>query len=323
MNGDAADDEGFDALAVLVQRLAVLTAAGVPAVSAWRHVAAGDPAGPAVAIARGLDNATELPERLAARARTGADRGGRAGGPGGARGSGGAGGPDGSAWGVLAAVWAVAAESGTALAPALERTADVLRGLGAAARDVEVALAGPLATSRIVLALPGIALLLGPLLGFDVLSALASPPGLACAGGAGILIALAVRWNRRLLAWARERDATPGLACELFAIALSGGMSIDRARGVVDTACRTAGLPGDGADEVLAFARDAGVPVVALLRAEADAARREARAASAERAARLETRLLLPLGLCLLPAFVLVGVVPMALAILSSTALAG
>jgi tight adherence protein B len=141
---------------------------------------------------------------------------------------------------------------------------------------------------------------------------------------ASALVGVAMRWNRRLLRWARERDASPGLRCELYAIALSGGTSIDRAADLVARACRDAGIElADDVDAVLAFARRAGVPVVALLRAEADAARHDARTAAAERAVRLETRLLLPLGLCVLPAFVLAGVVPIALAILSSTALAG
>ena len=63
-----------------------------------------------------------------------------------------------------------------------------------------------------------------------------------------------------------------------------------------------------------------GVPAVVLLRSEADGRRRAARVRSRPaRAAELETRLLLPLGLCVLPAFVLLGVVPIALAIVSST----
>jgi tight adherence protein B len=74
---------------------------------------------------------------------------------------------------------------------------------------------------------------------------------------------------------------------------------------------------------VLGFARDAGVPVSVLLRSESDRRRRTARSLAARRAAELETRLLLPLGLCVLPAFVLVGVAPIALAIVSSTGIGG
>ena len=90
-------------------------------------------------------------------------------------------------------------------------------------------------------------------------------------------------------------------------------------------ACAECGLdpPDDGVDAVLAFARAAGVPAVVLLRSEADGRRRTARAIAARRAAELETRMLLPLGLCVLPAFVLLGVVPIALAIVSSTVIDG
>ncbi|MGE3192638.1 MAG: type II secretion system F family protein [Microbacteriaceae bacterium] len=284
---------GFDAVAMLVQRLAVLTAAGIPALPAWRYVDA--------AIASEAVSARDLAARIR---REGETRPGER-----------------SAWQTLACVWGVATESGAPLAPTLGRTAEVLRSLAQSARDVETVLAGPRATSRIVMALPAVALLLGALLGFDLLAAFASPAGLVCLGAAGILNVVAARWNRRLLAWARETDATPGLGFELHAVALAGGMSVARARALVDEASAAAALAlHDDVTGVLEFASAAGVPVVALLRAEADERRRSVRAAAAARAARLESRLLLPLGLCVLPAFVLAGVVPIALAILSSTA---
>lgn len=286
-------------LATLVQRLAVLTGAGIPAASAWRHLAAtGDER--VVAICDGLGSAQELPERIATAASSGRDS---------------------SGWRVLSAIWAVATEGGAALAPALDRAAGVLRDLAQSAREVETALAGPLATSRIVLALPAIGVLLGVLLGFDVVGSFATVPGVICLLGGGTMIAVAVRWNRRLLRWARDLDATPGISFELLAIAMAGGMSVGRATRATADACTRAGLepPGEEVREVLEFATAAGVPVVTLLRAEADERRRSARAEAASRAARLESRLLLPLGLCVLPAFVLIGVAPIGIAILSST----
>ena len=53
-----------------------------------------------------------------------------------------------------------------------------------------------------------------------------------------------------------------------------------------------------------------GVPPGSLLRSAAEAARRDRDALAAEAAARLGVRLVVPLGLCHLPAFVLVGLVP-------------
>jgi tight adherence protein B len=226
-----------------------------------------------------------------------------------------------SAWAVLAATWWIATEAGAALSATLTRSAEVLRGLAQGAREVEVALAGPTATSRVVLALPAVGLALGGLLGFDVIGAFTTVPGVICLALGGILIAVGVRWNRRLIRVARDLDATPGLAFELFAVALAGGASVDRARQLVGAACAEAELdpPDETVDAVLDFARAAGVPAVVLLRSEADGRRRTARSLAARRAAELETRMLLPLGLCVLPAFVLLGVVPIALAIVSST----
>lgn len=286
-------------LAALVQRLAVLTASGLPPRSAWRHAADDDDRAAAVAAA---DSPHEVAERLVAVAQETAP---------------------GSGWRVLAALWVAASDAGAALAPALERAAGVLRDLAQSAREVDVALAGPAATSRIVLALPALAVLLGALLGFDLLAAFTSPAGLVCLVLGLSLVVVAVRWNRALLRWARAGDATAGLAHDLVGIALAGGFPPDRAVAVAAAAAGRAGLapPDDAVDAVLAFATRAGVPVAGLLRAEADETRRAARADAAARAARLESRMLLPLGLCILPAFVLLGVVPIALAIISSTAL--
>ena len=133
----------------------------------------------------------------------------------------------------------------------------------------------------------------------------------------------------------------PGLDAELMAIALSGGVSIDRARAVVRDARRVgtmgestdpggesgvaAANPGgdapggsDDVDAVLALSRTAGVPAVELLRASAAHARHRARVEARLRAARLSSRLLIPLGVCTLPAFLLLGVAPMLLSVMST-----
>ncbi|MEO5919532.1 MAG: hypothetical protein ABIQ01_00170 [Pseudolysinimonas sp.] len=292
----------FEPVSTLVERLAVLTGAGIAPLSAWRYAAAEGAPAEAQRVVAGLDSAHGLPERLAEVALS-------------------VGASERSAWAALAATWWIATEAGAALSATLTRSAEVLRGLAQGAREVEVALAGPTATSRVVLALPAVGLVLGGVLGFDVIGTLATGPGAICLAAGGILIAVAVRWNRRLVRNARDLDATPGLSFDLFAVALAGGASIDRARELVATACAETGLdpPGETVDAVLAFASSAGVPAVVLLRSEADGRRRAARADAAERAARLETRMLLPLGVCVLPAFVLLGVVPIALAIVSST----
>jgi tight adherence protein B len=310
----------FDAAAGVVQRLAVLLGAGIAPASAWRHAAGGPgsgvPAGdsartrpsPAAAlVASGVLErggvGRELAEQLLAERMTAppAER---------------------AAWAALAAAWWVAVESGAPLGPTLQRFAASLRELAESLREVEVALAGPRATSRIVLALPAVGLLFGVLLGFDAPRILlTTPPGWVCLAVGGALVACGIRWNGALLRRARVTDAAPGLGLELLAIAVSGGSSLDGARRIVDAALAEAGLPdvGSEADDVLAFARAAGVPAAALLLAEAEELRRRARSDDRRRAAELGTQLLLPLGVCILPAFVALGVAPIVIAILSST----
>ena len=312
MRGARADltRPSFETAATVVHRVSVLLDAGVAPASAWQHAASGVDSRVVAAVAAGVVEGgavgRDLVDLLLA-ARMSAPVGER------------------EAWAAIAAAWAVATESGAPLAPTLRRFARVLRSVAQGRRNVETALAGPRATSRIVLALPAIGLLFGTLLGFDALRILATtPPGWACLVVGGLLVVGGVRWNRRLIRTASVVDATPGLGLELLAIAVSGGASLDRSRELVDRAVAEAGLAelGDGPDSVLSFSRAAGVPAAALLHAEAEECRRAAAADGRRRAAELGTRLLLPLGVCILPAFIALGVAPIVVSIVSSTALA-
>ncbi|MBN9239843.1 MAG: hypothetical protein BGO97_09100 [Micrococcales bacterium 70-64] len=284
---------GLGDVAAVAHRLAVLLAAGVAPASAWQHVAASTGSPVAVRVAAG--------ESLGAAA---------AGIPG----------LTGQGWRGLAAAVSVATESGSPLAPALREYARSLRELGEGERDARVALAGPAATARIVLVLPGVGILFGLALGFNTLATLFTTPlGWVCLGAGGALLVTAARWNRRLVAAAAPSSATPGLACELMAIGMAGGASLDRARRIVADALAAGGLDAEDVDGVLDLSRRAGVPAGELLRAEARERRAEARATAQERAAALGVRLMLPLGLCVLPAFLALGVVPLLATVVTST----
>lgn len=131
---------------------------------------------------------------------------------------------------------------------------------------------------------------------------------------------LAQVWTRQLSRRARPPTSVPGLRAELWAVALAAGASLDRARHLVDTVLPSpaSGGEADEASRTVAFAHRAGVPAVDLLRAEAWLARHRARTDGRTAAARLSTRLLIPLGVCTLPAFLILGVAPMMLGILRS-----
>jgi tight adherence protein B len=156
-----------------------------------------------------------------------------------------------------------------------------------------------------------------------------------CVVLAAFLIYSGARWSAKLTNRAIPESWNPGLPAELTAMALGGGVSIDRARMLVAQELKVASDFGQPDSEfpdseqpdseqrdiarVLALAEDAGVPAAELLRAEAERQRYEARARGQAAAARLGVQLLLPLGLCILPAFVLLAVVPLIVSVLSST----
>lgn len=99
----------------------------------------------------------------------------------------------------LAACWRVAATSGAALAPAIDRVADALQDEIDLGRDVTSTLAGPRATVHLLAGLPLIGLLLGTAIGarpVDFL--LGSGPGIGCLLAAGALDAAGIAWARRI-----------------------------------------------------------------------------------------------------------------------------
>jgi len=86
-----------------------------------------------------------------------------------------------------------------------------------------------------------------------------------------------------------------------------------------DTAWRSSGARAPellALRDALCFAAVTGAPSSALLYAQAARLRRERNRAAEQRAAALGVKLVVPLGLCSLPAFVCLGVVPVLLGLL-------
>ncbi|WP_166426702.1 type II secretion system F family protein [Labedella populi] len=307
--GDAVEDA-----AGVAERLAVLLGAGVAPASVWGYLIDDS----AVGSARG-DPLGDRLRLIDAAARTGRDVA-----PAIVGALSDAHGED--AWRAVAAAWIVSSESGAPMGPALRAFSTALRAIVHSRREVDVALAGPLLSSRIVLALPLVAIGLGAALGFDVLGVLfGSITGFVCLVVGATLAGVAVWWVARLTAAARRADPSPGLNADLVAIAMGGGVSAERAVALVEEALALVDLPGGAStavDGILAVSRRAGVPAGELLRSEAESERRRARTEGARRAARLGSLLMLPLGVCVLPAFIVLGIVPMVLSLLSSTGLA-
>ncbi|MFJ4254900.1 type II secretion system F family protein [Microbacterium sp. NPDC090003] len=280
--------------ATSVQTLAVLLQAGAMPAVAWRHLAeTGDRH--AIAIVSRIDAGEPIADAIEA---------------------------EGGVWVDLAAAWEIATTVGAPLAEVLRTLAETLRDAASAADDVRIALAEPAGTARLLLWMPLAGLLLGFALGFDTIGVITrNPIGAACVIVGGGLVLLARAWTARLLRRARPSPGTPGMRAELVAVALAGGASIDRALGLLDAVGAVSHGREDRVPDVLELSRAAGVPAIELLRASAAQERHASRVEGRLRASRLSTRLLLPLGVCTLPAFLLLGVAPMLLSVLTSTPL--
>jgi len=278
-----------------ILRLAVLLSAGLDAAAAWRHLA--DDGGELV---RDAADAAAVGDDVAAVLRRAGDE-----------------------WLDVADVWAVAVAVGAPLAETLREMGTTLREAKDIADDVRVALAEPLATARLLAGLPLVGVPLGMALGFDTVRVLTTDPfGRLCLGAGLALVVVARLWSRRLARRATPVAGIPGMTAELYAVALSAGASIERARAIIPRRRPSSPSPVDDdvrrVDATLDLSLRAGVPACDLLRGDAWLARRSARTDGREAAAKLSTRLLLPLGACTLPAFLLLAVAPLLIGVLRS-----
>lgn len=232
---------------------------------------------------------------------------------------------DGPEWRLTAAAWDLAERSGAPLAPALERLARALRSLHELRERRRTLLAAPVSTIRLVTLLPLLSIAMGTMLGFEPLTVLLSATGVWLLVLGGALLTLGVVWSRALVSQVEQQDSVTGLEFELLAIALGGGApperALERVVGCADAAgaewIRFDAFAHTGAvRRTLEAAAQLGAPVGGLLLEEATASRAFAHAELQRSAERLGIRVLVPLGACVLPAFIVLGVLPVLFAML-------
>lgn len=209
--------------------------------------------------------------------------------------------------------------SGSDSARSLDRLAQILRKKDALRRDAAVAAAGATMSARTIAALP--------LLTIPVALRQLDDPIVVVALGAGVALWTAgYRWLMRIVP-RPEDDPPDALIAEDVVVALGGGQSLDRAlrRAAVGRGSRAIVRRFDlGGSWRLALSADhprlataigaalaLGVPVAEALWCFAD----EERAAAAQRfraaVGRAPVKMVVPLACCVLPSFVLVGIVPL------------
>lgn len=244
--------------------------------------------------------------------------------------------------------------AGAPLATSLERAAEHAEERIDALLGRQSALAAPRATGRILSWLPLLGLGLGVLMGSDPVGVLTGSNLGALTGLLGLGLAFAGRrWTAALVHRAEVESAASNgaeqtsnmppvdtaLVLELLAAQLRAGLAPLAALGTLaealnsrplHTVCQrlqmgsgwgsawsgsAAGTFGELRD-ALAPAYTGGAPSTALLLSLADAHRLSERRAAERAAGKLSVALVVPLGLCSLPAFICLGIVPILISLL-------
>ena len=244
--------------------------------------------------------------------------------------------------------------AGAPLATSLERAAEHAEERIDALLGRQSALAAPRATGRILSWLPLLGLGLGVLMGSDPVGVLTGSVLGALTGLLGLGLAFAGRrWTAALVHRAEVESAASNgaeqtsnmppvdtaLVLELLAAQLRAGLAPLAALGTLaealnsrplHTVCQrlqmgsgwgsawsgsAAGTFGELRD-ALAPAYTGGAPSTALLLSLADAHRLSERRAAERAAGKLSVALVVPLGLCSLPAFICLGIVPIIISLL-------
>lgn len=244
--------------------------------------------------------------------------------------------------------------AGAPLATSLERAAEHAEERIDALLGRQSALAAPRATGRILSWLPLLGLGLGVLMGSDPVGVLTGSILGALTGLLGLGLAFAGRrWTAALVHRAEVESAAgsggdqtsnvppvdTALVLELLAAQLRAGLAPLAALGTLSealnsrplhTVCQrlqmgsgwgsawsgsAAGTFGELRD-ALAPAYTGGAPSTALLLSLADAHRLSERRAAERAAGKLSVALVVPLGLCSLPAFICLGIVPILISLL-------
>lgn len=221
-----------------------------------------------------------------------------------------------SAWRSLGAAWEIARVSGAPMGPALESLSRGLRDQERTSRLIDAELAAPHATMRLVGLLPIVAVLGGALGGVNSLSFLflTTPGRGALVVGVGLLV-FAWWWMRVMVRRVVNERTPPSPRADLFLIALGGGVLPRTALQTVDRVMRRWDFekpPENDLEDLVNLSIRAGVPVSSLVRAQLDHARDVESTSATREVGSLSVRLVLPLGLLVLPAFLLMAVVPLA-----------
>ena len=196
---------------------------------------------------------------------------------------------------------------GAPLAPTLERFAKMLELRMQTLGELEVAAAGPIASTKLVMSLPLLVLIGTGISGIPIFRTVFSNSLVWLSLLLGLLLyAFGSRWTNRLLRASTPTKSDPGFRFELAAIGVSAGLPLKLACNYAELAPESVQLDANG------------IATAELLIETANQLRFEQNSADRRRIQKAAVSVLWPLGLTVLPAFVLLAIVPVGLALLTN-----
>ena len=203
---------------------------------------------------------------------------------------------------------------GGRLAPTLDRFAKVLLTLEHSRSELELAVAAPNASTRLVLSLPVLVFVGAGIAGIPIFQLLAQPSAIWISLLLGTaLFWLGSCWTRGLLTKAKPRIEDPGLPLDLLAAAVGAGLPLQSAIDVVEKQIGSIEI-----SELSELDSGSGVALNELLIERAKNLRMEQFTQDRLRIQKASVSVLWPLGLTVLPAFVLIAIIPVGAALIQN-----
>jgi tight adherence protein B len=225
----------------------------------------------------------------------------------------------------LELIWQLSNELGSPIAASLRQLADSRERQVQSERQIQLAFAAPSMTAKLIGWLPLGSLALAQIVGLNPLGAITSNLLVVVAVLIGLaMLALARYWTNRILAAAKPETKDPSTYINCLAMAIEAGLppitAVQKIHARLFDAADDSAIANQSAkaDSVLALSAKTGAAAVGLLRSVADQMREEKIHAENEKIAKLNIKLLLPIGLAVLPAFALLTIVPVAFGFLAS-----
>ena len=206
---------------------------------------------------------------------------------------------------------------------AMKRLQFTLVAQSRAEAKIRLALATPHATTRLVLWLPLAALFLGQVSGIGSIEVFFKNSISVFSVVIGVILLLAANlWSNRLL---RKVQPKPDdlIVLDAMALCLQAGLPLADSR---TAACAkfkdhysraVSNCTLEAIDQLVGLGETTGTPIARLLIERADEVRANANYLQLEAIEKLQIKMLLPLGVLVLPAFVFVAVIPMAISLLT------